>query len=422
MRRKASPGPARLLVLLLFLPLTASCGAPREVPTERVERRLFEHRVTAEGTLVAGRTTQLSVSPQVRAKVRLAWLLPDGVTVEEGQVVARFDPRPMEQKLEEGRLDLESAERRIDRTEVSKGREIRGLEADARVAGMELEHAREYQRTDSEVFSRRELLEDAIDEELAAKRRQHAEANAATQESLRRTEVELLAISRRQANDEIGEATAGLEALEVRAPHDGLFTWARNWRGEPVEVGMEMFPGRAVGELPDLESLEVEAWVLEADAGGVAEGQAAEVRVEAHPQTPFAATVKRVEPVAKTQRRGSPVQYFGVVLELGEISEEMRSRLKPGQRVRATIFLERVEDALVVPRQAIFEDDSVQQESDQEGSGQRDGTSRIWVLRGDHFEATTVEVGATGLGSAVVESGLDEGDVVALRPPPGEES
>jgi HlyD family secretion protein len=76
--------------------------------------------------------------------------------------------------------------------------------------------------------------------------------------------------------------------------------------------------------------------------------------------------------------------------------------MKPGQRVRSTLFLGKREAALAVPRQAIFE---------------REGESVVYIDRQGRFEPQPVEVGPAALGRVVVESGLDEGDRVALSDP-----
>lgn len=396
--------------MLIVAIATSGCGDSAEIPVHRVEKEDFVHKVTADGLLQAGRTTKLTVPPQVVSSVRLAWLLPEGARVDEGEVVARFDAKSMEEKLADASVDRSQSDQRIDQTKVQKGQRVEELHADADIADLELEHARDYQKTDSQVFSRRELMEDAIDGELAAATKSHAEANAVTEQELAATELALLAIEKRQAQNEIDEAQQGLEALEVRAPHGGLLTYVRNWRGEPPSVGSEMFRGQSLAEIPDLDSLEAEVYVLEADAGGLAPGQAVEVVVEAHPDQILRGLVERVDPVAQPRFRGSPVQYFGVVVtfpEEGDDAAETRqvlASMKPGQRVRATVYLQNAEDALVVPRQAVHEED---------------GISRVWKKNGDRFESVKVEVGATGLGKVVVSSGLSEGDAVALRPPDG---
>jgi len=197
------------------------------------------------------------------------------------------------------------------------------------------------------------------------------------------------------------QARKGLRALEVRAPHAGLVTLVRNWRGEAPQVGAQIWPGQEILEIPDLGSMEAEVYVLEADAGQLAVERPAEVLVEAYPHRIFAATIRRVDAVAKPYVVGSPVQYFGVTLELEETDPEC---MKPGARVRATLLLEQIDEAVVVPRQTV-----------------RSDGGRFWVhvLENGRFLANEVQIGSTSLGRIVIASGLEPGDIIALRPPEG---
>ncbi len=385
--------PGGILLLLL-----AACSTPDADPTYRVERRAFVHKVTAEGNLKAETTTPLTVPTQVRRTVRLAWVADDGSLVEEGDLVARFDPTDMEERLEEGRSDLKSAGLEVDKSRVESGVKVTEIETKEQVADLELDHAKRFQKTDATVFSRHEIVESEIDETLAVERKQHAADSAKTQQSLSQTKLELLAIKQRKARLAIEQAEGGLSALEVRAPHAGILTLARR-NGEVPAAGAEMWRGQQIAEIPDLSVMEAEVFVLEADAGGLEAGKPATVIVEAEPETVYAAEIRRVEAVAKPRFRGSPVQYFGVVLALAESPSAV---MKPGQRVRATLVLGEVEDALVVPRQAVV---------------QQDGETRVFVASGGGFEPRAVATGAASLGLVVVTSGLAEGDLIALSPP-----
>ena len=143
--------------------------------------------------------------------------------------------------------------------------------------------------------------------------------------------------------------------------------------------------------------MEAEVFVLEADAGGLEVGDRAELVITAHPGSTFGATVRRIDPIARAKDRGSPVQYFAVVLELDETDTEL---MKPGQRVETRLLLADLENVLVVPRQAIF---------------MHDESPHVWLQRNGGFEEQPVQIGARSPGRAVVESGLDRGDVIEPR-------
>jgi hypothetical protein len=150
--------------------------------------------------------------------------------------------------------------------------------------------------------------------------------------------------------------------------------------------------------MPILEAMEAEVFVLEIDGGALAEGQAATVVVEARPGTEYAGTVKRVDKLAKPRRNGVPVQYFAVMLTLDRTDPAV---MKPGQRVRATLVIDE-SDAVVVPRQAVFD---------------HEGQQVVYRRDGDRFEPVPVTLGAATAGRIVIESGLQAGDRVALRDP-----
>lgn len=397
---------AALLALVAAVAVTAF-GPPRlspgdGVPTYEVERQTFVRRVEADGTLRAVTATPLGVPQGLRGVFRIAWLAADGSRVEAGDPVVRFDPTEMEEQMITAREDLSTNELRIDKTESENEGQLAGLARDAEMAAVELESARQFQKKDELIYSRNEILESEIDQELAARKKRHAESAESTRRELSEAQLDLLRIEGRQARQKIHEAREGLDSLVIRAPHDGLVVFRRDWRGNMPRVGDTVYQGNTLAEIPDLSAMEAEVYVLEADAGGLEEGQRAEVVLDAHPERVYQARVDRVDALAKPRRRGSPVQYFAVTLALEETDTE---RMKPGQRVRSAIEVDRAEDALVIPRQAVFQDN---------------GESVVFRKARGGFEAVPVRLGVTGMGRLVVTGGLEEGDRIALADPRAE--
>lgn len=393
-----SRGPRRrflsTLVLLAPLVLLFACGGASRDEVWRVQRGPFLHQIRAEGILGASGTQKLIVPREAERTLRLAWLAEDGQKVAAGDVVARFDREPVEREHKDGQRALQKAELEGEKLSSTVATERGGLVTSVEVAGLELEFSREFQNKDEQVFSRRTIAESAIDGELAEFRRKSAEAALATREKLAATESELIALDRRQAQTKIESARKGLEALEVRAPVAGIFLRARMGRGEKLEPGGEMWPGVEVGELPSLGPVQAEVFVLEADAGGLAEGQEAEVRIESDPGRVHRARISRLDASARPRFRGSPVQYFGVSLVFEEKIEA-----KLGQQVTARLTLHRLDDVLLLPLQAIE---------------QRDGKAYARRRVGGKVEEVELKLGPASAGRVVVEAGLAEGDEIVL--------
>ncbi len=395
-----------LLLAAPLLPLAAAAvallaggGEGGPVPLFEVRRQAVARRVTAEGTLRAQRATPLAAPLEAQGALRIAWLAPDGSFVRAGEVVVRFDPTDMEKRRDDAQSDRASASFKIAKEKVESRTQLANLERDAQAAELELATARDFQKKDETLYSRQEIIESEIDANLAAARRAHAADAQQTREQLHQTDLELLAIEARKAEIQLRQARLGLDGLEIRAPHDGLVVFQRDWRGNPVRVGDTTWRGQTLAQIPDLARMEAEVFVLEADAGGLAVGQEAELTLEAHPERVFPARVRHVDSLAKPRQRGSPVQYFALVLELATTDPEV---MKPGQRVRATLTLEELAGVVTVPRQAVFEGD---------------GGKVVYRRSGRGFEPVPVTLGAATLGRVVVAAGLAEGDVIALVDP-----
>lgn len=386
---------AALTAVFAFGPLRPG----EETATAAVERGDFERWVAADGGLRAATATRIRVPPQTPGRLRIAWLAPEGSHLEAGDPAVRFDPTEIETTLADRRADLESNDLKLGKQESAASVRIDNLARDAELARRDLEHSREFASRDELIYSRSEILESRIDQELAAARLERARGDAEREAVLNRADRELLAIERRRIAAELTRAESTLGALEVRAPHAGFFVYQRDWRGQEPRVGDTVYPANPIGEMPRLGEMEVEAYVLEADAGGLEPGDPARVFLEAHPGTVYDAEVVHVDAVAKPRHPASPVQYFAVRLRLAESDPAV---MKPGQRVRSEILLERQEDVLTVPRQAVF---------------QRDGGSIVFRRRGGDFEPVPVETGAAGRGRVVVRGDLGEGDTIALVDP-----
>ncbi|MBV8761081.1 MAG: efflux RND transporter periplasmic adaptor subunit [Deltaproteobacteria bacterium] len=370
------------------------------VTTYEVAKQKFVRRVTAEGNLRAVKATRLTApqNSQMGGALKIAWLAPDGTYVKKGDVVVRFDPSEPEKQLRDGQADLAAADAKLAEEGVKSKAAVKGRETDADLAADELDQQKKFQSKDEQIFSKNQIVESQIDEGLAQAKQQHAEQAKQVEKHLSHSNAAVISVERQKAELAISHAKSALEAMQIVAPHDGIFVLRRNWRGELPKLGQALWPGEEVGEIPLLDSMEAEVFVLEVDGTGLAEKQAAEIVVEARPELTYTGKIRLVEKLAQSREPGSPVQYFAVVVELDKTDRDV---MKPGQRVKATLVLDQ-QDAVVVPRQAVFD---------------RDGKTVVYRRKADSFEPVPVELGAATSGRVVIKTGLNPGDTIALRDP-----
>jgi HlyD family secretion protein len=376
-------------------PLRALSPGRAAVPTYEVHRVPFVRRVTADGNLRAVKADPVT-APVLNEPLKIAWMAPDGSEVKKGDVVIRFDPTDFEKKLKDGESDRATAAAKIEKERTETGALVRDRDRTVTLSDAELEKTRKFQSKDTLIFSRNQIIESQVDEQLSTEKKNHAERAQTLESSLSKTKVDLLSLEERKADIAIGRANKGLSSLEVTAAHDGIIVFDQDWSGELPKVGDTKWSGERLATLPLLDEMEVEAFVLEADAGGLVPGLPATVVLEADPDTVYQAKIKEVDSLAKPRIRDVPINYFSVTLSLDRTD---KTKMKPGQRARATLMLDQ-QDALAVPRQAVFE---------------KEGRQVVYL--GSSFEETPVKLGASSPGLVVVETGLHDGDRIALRDP-----
>ena len=149
--------------------------------------------------------------------------------------------------------------------------------------------------------------------------------------------------------------------------------------------------------LPDLSAMQVITQIGEMDVELVEVGLQALIRLEAFPGPVFHGAVATIAPMAREARDAPNVQIFEMVVNI----EEEEDRLYPGMSASVEVILQTLPDVLQVPVSAIEESEK--------------GGVRVFRLDGKSYEPATVVVGQRNGIEAVIESGLEEGDEVALH-------
>lgn len=309
------------------------------VVVERVEPHTFVDRLDVSATVLTSRDVVLSARVEGTVE-RMAEL---GQRVRKGAVVARLDPELARAGLARAEANLQAAK--------------------AQLALAQQTHDRQKPLFEREVISALEF------EELASRLRQ-AEAQVAQAEA-----------QSRQAREELART-------RIRAPFAGTV------EARYVEVGEQVAPGSQVVRLVNTDQVRVRGSVPERYAQDIRTSDEAQVRFSAYGIPPRTGPVRFVGRAIDPATRTFPVE---VVLDNadGVLKPEMVARL---QLDRAT-----VKGALVVPQNAVLNDERGQS---------------VFVVRRDGEVATVdrrrVRTGARSGGQVVVEDGLARGDEVVI--------
>ncbi len=208
-----------------------------------------------------------------------------------------------------------------------------------------------------------------------------------------------------QARADVLFAEAQLQNTFIRAPFTGVVVKKMAEVGEsvaPIPPGVNISTSSgAIVALADLATLEVEADVAEANVAKVANGQPAEVTVEAIPDRRYKAVLRQVIPTA--DRTKATVQVKVTILEKDEdLKPEMSAKvtfLEPEKKAAADASPAAV---VLLPQDAI---------------ASREGKSVVFLVREGKARAQAVTTGAERQGQVVIRDGLTGGEIVISRPP-----
>jgi len=188
----------------------------------------------------------------------------------------------------------------------------------------------------------------------------------------------------RNKESELAELYSKAGQMEVRAPMDGIIA---SW---DTQLGAQIRPGEWMGYVFNTSDMSMWVEVDDIDVLMIKQGSPATVTVEALPGETFEGEVVHVATMGKDMQG---ITRFGV-----DIRVKGGPNLRPGMQASAYIDAGSAEDVLLIPLEAIFEEDGVQ---------------KVEVLNPDGTtKAVTVKLGLMNDRFAEVKSGLKEGEQV----------
>jgi HlyD family secretion protein len=210
-----------------------------------------------------------------------------------------------------------------------------------------------------------------------------------------------------QAQADLAYAEAQLQNTLIRAPFTGVVVKKMAEIGEsvaPIPPGVNLSTSSgAIVALADLATLEVEADVAESNVAKVANGQPAEVTVEAIPDKRYKAVLRQVIPTA--DRTKATVQVKVTILEKDrDLKPEMSAKVTFLEPEKASAAKAPGEPMVLVPKAAV---------------ATHDGKALVFQVREGRAVARPVVTGSERKDQVIVKEGLAGGETIVARPPEG---
>ncbi len=201
-------------------------------------------------------------------------------------------------------------------------------------------------------------------------------------------------------NERLVHMEAQLINCKIYAPHDGMVVYKRERRGgTEIEEGAIVRERQDILTLPDLSKMKVSTQVHEAVLDQVRPGLPAAVRIDAFPERSYRGVVDKVGVVPSSTggwfSSGSAKTYETIVRIVDDVEQ-----LKPGMTAVVNMHVDRVEDILAVPVQAII---------------QADRETWCYVKVANGVERRDIEIGRSNDKFVHIREGIEEGERVVLN-------
>jgi RND family efflux transporter MFP subunit len=249
---------------------------------------------------------QYIISPKISGRVvKITKRIGDWVN--KGEVIARLDDAEYQQAVLEAQANLKISQASLAESE-----------SQFELARQELERVRSLQ--EKGIASSSEL------------------DTASTSFDAQKSRLEL-------ARAQVEQREAALKSAEIRLDYTVLTVTEPGFIGERyVDEGSLLSPNSSLVSIVGIDSVFVQATIIEKDYGRIKAGQSAEVKVDAFPESTFTGKVARIAPVLEEASRVAKV----------EVEVENKERLlKPGMFAIVSVVLQEKEAAQVIPTEAI---------------------------------------------------------------------
>jgi RND family efflux transporter MFP subunit len=330
-------------------------------------------------------------------QVKIQDLVAEGSLVEAGDYVAALDQTEISGKIKDTGAELEKAESQFLQAKLDTTLTLRAARDEILNMAFNL--------------TQKELtLEQSRFEPPAIIRQAELEL-----EKIKRDMVQIqenYKVKKQQAEAKMAEAGANLQQIRnkmdnlqrvfgeftIRAPKSGMVIYMREWNGQKKKVGSTISPwDPAVATLPDLRYMLSKTYVNEVDIRKLAINQPVSIGLDAFPDLKLKGKVNQVANVGE-QKGNTDSKVFEVVIEVLDTDTNVR----PGMTTSNRILTATVKDTLVIPLEAVFNQDSI---------------SFVYRKSGLSIEKQEIRLGSANENEVIVVDGVKEGDKLLLTEP-----
>lgn len=389
-----------ILFLLTVFSYACSNKDTQQVPTGKVVKGTFYIDMYEEGEIEATNSINIS-SPFISwryGNLKITQIVKDGLEVKSGDTLVVFDPSEVQKGIIEAESRLEISLAELEKMQAQQQSDLEELRADYEITRISQQISKinlEAAGYESDI-KKKEIKLNLDKADIALER---AKEQIEHRIKVQKEEVKQKQLSIGQDRSRLTEAHETLKRLYVVTSSPGIAIISRNWSsGNKFQIGDQCWAGSPLIQLPDLSSLKATVKINEVDIAKISKGLKVEVKPDAFSDNIFTGTVNSVANLAVNKDGSSKIKIFPVEILINETDKN----LLPGLTVSCRIIIDKIDDVLYVPL------DAVSDEGDK---------SYVYKKSGSGYDKIEVETGASNSDFIIITKGLEAGDNVALVNP-----
>jgi len=322
-------------------------------------------------------------------------LAENGSRVKKGDVLVEFDRQDQIRNELDRQADYQKLVQDIEKKQADQAADLAKDQSELQQAEDAVKSAQaEVQR--NEVVSRIDAEKNEQSLKEAQATLQELKHTFALKRSAAKADLRILEIQRDKARLAMDYAHNNAKKMLVISPIDGVVVLSSIWKSgqmAEVQVGDQLRTGQGFMQVVNSSAMQVRVKVNQADVGDLRLGQQANIGLDAYPELKFKGSLDRMSPVAVTSTLSDKVRTFSVVFSI----DGSDPKLLPDLTARVDVEIERIPNALAVPRDALF---------------RADGKDYVLLRDGSRTRHQEVTVGDKDDYEAVITAGLKDGETV----------
>lgn len=374
-----------------------------QVPLANVVQGTFYIDLHEEGEIGAVNSININTpdfSSWRYGNLKITQIVKDGEEVKAGDTLIVFDPSEVQKAIveAEGRLEISQAE--LEKLQAQHESEQEELKADYEVTQISQEISKI--RFESAVYEsemkKKEIQLNLEKSDIALLK---AKEQIENRTKIQREEIKQKQLSIKQDVDRLNEAYDILNKLYVTTPAQGIAIVAQNWNSRnKFQVGDQCWTNYALIKLPDLSSLKATVNINEVDIAKIKKGLEVEIKPDAFSDSVYTGNVISVANLAVNKESSSNIKVFPVEILLNKTNKN----LLPGLTVSCRILIDKMEDVLYIPLEALHVEA---------------GKNFVYKQTVGGYEKVEIGISEQNTDFVIVTEGLKVNDKVALINPFG---